>query len=81
MNPAPRRTVIELHRDAFSWHATFASSPDMPNGVPLPLPLTAAAQWDDVASYMLRRFPGSLIKTADARALAEHRRAVSCTEQ
>lgn len=52
-------TIITLNKAAHGWQATFRDSPDMPNGIPLPLPFTLAASSEMVKGDLRSRFPGA----------------------
>lgn len=49
---------ITLSKTTKGWQAVFIGSTEMPNGVAIPLPFSAAASGVDVALDMDKRFPG-----------------------
>lgn len=55
--------TITIHQTPKGWTATFSGSTDMPNGVALPLPFTAAAPRSAVVVDLGRRFRLATIVT------------------
>lgn len=61
-------TVITLRKGSQGWQATFANSPTMPNGVPLPLPFANTASAEMVKADLRGRFSGAaFVVKADSR--------------
>lgn len=60
--------TITIRKNSTGWHATFAGSCDMPNGVALPLPFSFQAPAQTVRDDLRARFSGCAIVTkADSR--------------
>ena len=56
-------TIITISKNHQGWQAVFRDSPNMPNGVPLPLPFTLQADAEMVKTDLRRRFPGAAFVT------------------
>jgi hypothetical protein len=56
-------TTITIAYTAQGWTATFKNAPNMPQGVALPLPFSAAARAEIVQADLRKRFPGATITT------------------
>lgn len=51
-------TIITISKSHQGWQASFCGGA-MPQGIPLPLPFTTAAQAEAVKSDLRSRFPGA----------------------
>lgn len=59
---------ITIQKSTQGWTATFRNSPDMPNGIALPLPFSSAADAETVRRDLRGRFaPASIVTKANSR--------------
>lgn len=63
---AASQTIITIDKGRQGWIATFRNSPDMPNGVALPLPFTAQAPAEMVRADLRSRFADATFITKAA---------------